>query len=46
MSREDLVGRILEGPVIIEEYDATCTIPPGYLVTMDATANIDIHLKD
>lgn len=45
MSREDLVGRILEGPVIIEEYDATCAIPPGYTVTIDDAANIDIQLK-
>ena len=46
MTREDLVGRTLEGPIIIEEYDATCSIPPGYRVTIDAAANIDIQLKD
>ena len=46
MTREDLVGHILESPVIIEEYDSTCTIPPGYSVTIDAAANIDIQIKD
>ncbi len=45
MTREDLVGRTLDGPMIIEEYDSTCAIPPGYLVTIDTAANIDIQLK-
>jgi len=46
MTREDLGGRTLEGPMIIEEYDSTCAIPPGYLVTIDTAANIDIQLKE
>ena len=46
LTREDLVGRTLEGPIIIEEYDATCAIPPGYLVTIDGAANIDIQVKE
>jgi N-methylhydantoinase A len=33
-----------EGPLIIEEYDATCVVPPGCRVTLDALANIDIAL--
>ena len=33
-----------EGPLIIEEYDATCVVPPGCPVTLDALGNIDIAL--
>ncbi len=32
------------GPLIVEEYDATCVVPPGCLVTLDALGNIDIAL--
>ena len=46
LARPDLVGKSVEGPLIIEEYDATCAIPPGYVATVDAAANIDIRLKD
>jgi N-methylhydantoinase A len=31
-----------EGPLIVEEYDATCVIPPGSRVTLDAWGNLDI----
>ena len=44
MVRSDLVGRMLEGPLIIEEYDSTCVIPPGCQATVDASANIDIRM--
>ena len=33
-----------EGPLIIEEYDATCVVPPRCTVTLDALGNIDIAL--
>ena len=33
-----------EGPLIVEEYDATCVVPPGCRVTLDALGNIDIAL--
>jgi N-methylhydantoinase A len=44
MVRSDLVGRTLEGPLIIEEYDSTCVIPPGCHATVDGSANIDIRM--
>ena len=33
-----------EGPLIVEEYDSTCVVPPGCRVTLDALGNIDIAL--
>jgi N-methylhydantoinase A len=33
-----------EGPLIVEEYDATCVIPPGCRATSDSLGNIDIAL--
>jgi N-methylhydantoinase A len=33
------------GPCIIEEYDATCLVPPGGTVSLDRYANIVIDLE-
>jgi N-methylhydantoinase A len=33
-----------EGPCIVEEYDATCVIPPGARASLDAHGNIVIDL--
>ena len=43
LRRSDLAAE-LAGPVIIEEYDATCLIPPGATATLDAGGNIVIEL--
>jgi len=32
------------GPCIIEEYDATCVVPPGASAALDALGNIVIDL--
>jgi len=32
------------GPVIVEEYDATCVIPPGWRAGLDTGENIVIEL--
>jgi N-methylhydantoinase A len=32
------------GPLIVEEYDATCVVPPGALAENDAAGNIVIAL--
>ncbi|MFO1350358.1 MAG: hydantoinase/oxoprolinase family protein [Gammaproteobacteria bacterium] len=45
-SRADLTGRVVAGPFIIEEYDATCVIPPGCSAALDALGNIDITVGD
>jgi N-methylhydantoinase A len=33
------------GPLIVEEYDATCVVPPGARADLDAGGNIVIELK-
>ena len=33
------------GPLIVEEYDATCIVLPGYSARVDANANIDIRVE-
>ena len=33
------------GPVIIEEYDCTCLVPPGTTASLDAFGNIVIDLQ-
>ena len=42
MARRMLTGRRSEGPLIIEEYDATTVIPPGWRASLDAGGNIMI----
>jgi N-methylhydantoinase A len=36
--------RPLTGPLIVEEYDATCVVPPGAAARLDAGGNISIDL--
>jgi N-methylhydantoinase A len=44
VARTDLVGRTRHGPVIVEEYDSTCVIPPGCKVSLDALGNIAVEV--
>ena len=44
VSRGALAGRTVEGPLIVEEYDATCIVPPGSRATLDDLGNIDIQV--
>jgi N-methylhydantoinase A len=30
----------LDGPCIVEEYDTTCLVPPGWTATLDRHGNI------
>jgi N-methylhydantoinase A len=39
LSRADLAAS-REGPAVIEEYDATCVVPPGARAGLDAWGNI------
>jgi len=34
------------GPLIVEEYDATCVIPPGARASLDVASNIVIELGE
>ena len=44
LRRSDLSSTPQAGPLIVEEYDATCVIPPGAKATLDAGGNIVIEL--
>ena len=44
IERGDLSEHPREGPLIVEEYDSTCVVPPGCQVTLDGLGNIDIRL--
>jgi N-methylhydantoinase A len=43
LSRAEL-ARKRAGPIIIEEYDATCLVPPGASATLDSAGNIVIEI--
>jgi N-methylhydantoinase A len=43
LQRADL-GAGRAGPLIVEEYDATCVVPPGARAALDAGGNIVIEL--
>ena len=43
MRRSDL-SQTKKGPLIVEEYDATCVVPPGARAELDAGGNIVIEL--
>jgi N-methylhydantoinase A len=45
LGRGDLVGRSVAGPLIVEEYDATCVVPPGSSATVDAAGNIIVSVE-
>ena len=45
VGRRDLIDTPRAGPLIVEEYDATCIVLPGYSARVDANANIDIRVE-
>src|SRR5687768_7198048 len=42
--RRSELGKARTGPLIVEEYDATCVVPPGARAELDAGGNIVIQL--
>jgi N-methylhydantoinase A len=44
VTRASLLDAPREGPLIVEEYDSTCVVPPGCRVTLDSLGNIDIEV--
>ena len=49
MMNTPVVGRAalkkrMQGPLIVEEFDATCVVPPGATATLDAHGNIVIEV--
>jgi N-methylhydantoinase A len=45
IGRSDLHGSSRLGPLIVEEYDATCVVPPGCEASLDAYGNIAIAVR-
>jgi N-methylhydantoinase A len=45
VSRVGLAGNSAPGPLIIEEYDSTTVVPPGWSASVDQSSNI-ILLRD
>jgi len=43
LARGDLATPVT-GPAVIEEYDATCVVPPGARASLDAWGNVVIEL--
>jgi len=42
LERAHLAGKQWRGPVVIEEYDCTCVVPPGMMVGLDEYGSIAI----
>jgi N-methylhydantoinase A len=42
LARADLASAPRSGPLIIEEYDATCVVPPGWRAMLDDLGNIEL----
>lgn len=41
-TRGDLVASVRTGPFIVEDYDSTCVIPPGWNASVDSLGNVVI----
>jgi N-methylhydantoinase A len=51
MTDTPVVGRAalakrMQGPLIVEEFDATCVVPPGASAELDAHGNIVIDAEE
>jgi N-methylhydantoinase A len=46
IARRDLAGGKRAGPLIVEEYDSTCLVPPGCAASLDGLGNIVIAIGD
>ena len=45
LDRGDLDRMPRPGPLIVEEYDATTIVPPGWSASLDAYANIRLSVQ-
>jgi N-methylhydantoinase A len=43
ITRADLAGARMQGPLIVEEFDATCIVPPHASAELDTHGNILIE---
>jgi N-methylhydantoinase A len=40
LSREALARRTIHGPIVLEEFDTTVVVPPGWAASLDGLGNI------
>ena len=40
MNRRTLEGDQIEGPLVVEEYDSTVVVPPGWRASLDSLKDI------
>ena len=45
IDRANLLNGCRTGPLIVEEYDATCLVPHGAMAALDAFGNISVDIK-
>jgi N-methylhydantoinase A len=45
IDRAGLAAGPRRGPVIVEEYDATCVVLPGWRASLDASKNVVIERR-
>ena len=43
IARAELIAGSRKGPVIVEEYDSTCVVPPGWTAALDGRGNIRLE---
>jgi N-methylhydantoinase A len=46
LGRGDLTAHPRQGPMVIDEYDATCVVPPDFAASLDGFGNISIQFAD
>ncbi|WP_158971553.1 hydantoinase/oxoprolinase family protein [Chachezhania sediminis] len=46
LQRSDLNGTPRKGPMIVEEYDTTCVVPPDWAATLDPFGNIILTAEE
>ena len=42
VARDELTRESRRGPLIVQEYDATTVVPPGWSASLDDHANIEL----
>ena len=45
-NRAGLLARDRRGPLLIDEIDSTCVVPPGCVARLDAYGNIEVEISD
>ena len=45
IGRAELDGAHSQGPLVVEEYDSTTVVPPGWVASLDALGNIALEKK-